>query len=690
MLAAMLISNHRAKSAVNAQLAHEKQQRTIGEIIQLAASNASLMELLNFSLDKIVAIMNLSAGTIHVFHRAKENLVLGSYKGLSARLARRMENIESGSTAIGRTARNKRLLIIRNMRTSPDYEYFGGKHEGFNFMVLIPIISEGENWGVISLFGKGHPSEDMLQPDLLEQFGEQLGSALVLGRHIRGMQSSFDNMKNLLGALGDELLSSIARPRNGANTARNVAWTLTRLFGGDRFDICQKIGNDWIDALSSEPDYDNQVLTQISEYKLDDDSANGIIAREERPPFKEFIVGRSYLYGTLPDENARIFIRLESGRKSSFELDLFNDVCKIIFGLHRRFKEMPVIEKIVQVEPDKRPIDNDLVKKADVLAQVTNELDRLIVEYADTSRSPELNDLLGWLKALRASSVQEPLMLDNPSELPRLEKRNSDSFNVIVSQVLKQLSAKRGEWPRILFDGANDIAPSGNSDEKIQESLLGFLSSALFKSGSKGLLRLTAGERNGAIYLELIGDKLSPLMNGTEEPDWLKEIGGKLEFNHRFNDSNMPVNCWRLVIPKKIAGPKNQIENPANIRILGVDGQAVIRELLTSMLTSLGYNSTVVGDSDAAIRIFKSGIESGNPYNIVIADYDLDKNAGFDLAATLKAINRDVHFILISGWGRELDIDAARRKGIDATLRKPFRLEQLSHLIESIEKISYS
>ena len=143
----------------------------------------------------------MSAGAAHIFHAARQNLVLGSYIGLSARMARRLEMLGLDDTAIGRTAKNKRLLIIRNLRLSHDYEIFGGKSDGFTHMALIPIVSYGEHWGVITLFGRGPYRPGKLRVDLLEQFGEQLGAALVLGRKMRSTANSLENARALMDAM---------------------------------------------------------------------------------------------------------------------------------------------------------------------------------------------------------------------------------------------------------------------------------------------------------------------------------------------------------------------------------------------------------------------------------------------------------------------------------------------------------
>ena len=93
LIMSFMLSVFLTKADVYSQLADERQQRAISEITQLAASSNSLIELLNFSLDKIVGMLHMNAGTVHIFHAARQKLILGSYKGLTPWLARRLETI---------------------------------------------------------------------------------------------------------------------------------------------------------------------------------------------------------------------------------------------------------------------------------------------------------------------------------------------------------------------------------------------------------------------------------------------------------------------------------------------------------------------------------------------------------------------------------------------------------------------
>ena len=117
------------------------------------------------------------------------------------------------------------------------------------------------------------------------------------------------------------------------------------------------------------------------------------------------------------------------------------------------------------------------------------------------------------------------------------------------------------------------------------------------------------------------------------------------------------------------------------VRVLAVDSQDVIRELLTSMLSGMGYDSLVVSESGEAIDEFQKAMDTDNRFGIVVADNILDKLSGMELSAKLKEIDPEISFILITGWGQEPEYSELEKNMVDRVLRKPFRIEQLSHVI---------
>lgn len=687
LIASQIAAVISGRSALYIQLGEERQERAISEITQVAVSSTSLMELLNFTLDKIVSMLGMSGGAIHIFHRARKNLVLGSYKGLTARLARRLETVEFGETAIGRTARNKRLLIIRNLRLSPDYEFFGGKTEDFSYMALIPVISEGEHWGVITLFGKGVYRAGMLHVDLLEQFGEQLGAALVLGRQMRATQSSVENMRSLLSSLGDELYISSRVRRGGGGAARAVAWSLTRILDGDHFDLCFYANKTWKIGLSSEPDADGQTLTLNPESKFDAKSGpSGIISRDQPPPFKEFIDRRPYIFCSLEDNEVWVFIRLESRRRPSVDFDFFYNVCRIIHGLLLR-SGAEVSEKkkdIRELEPPRESADEDL-QKADAaeiieatFGQISGDLERLIKEYSKSNDDTELKGLIGWLEVIQRSASEGADLTQSLLETVEATGGRAGDFNSMVREAVDNIARSGTALPKIEFKRGKKSITVAYSREKISDIISRFLSMAAGEAGQNGVLRLTASGEDREICLEVEGEKLSPAPEGGDRPSWVKEVNGRLEFARTEDSDTGARDRWRLIMPLEESPTEVEEVEKRQLRVLAVDSQDVIRDLLTSMLTNMGYDSTVVGDSAGALSVFKEGIKTGKRFDIVIADNALEDITGLELASQMKPLDPAINFILISGWGPDPDPAEIEKCGIGMTLKKPFRIEQLS------------
>jgi CheY-like chemotaxis protein len=666
LIFAGIVSHSRDRATLLGKLTEERQQRVISEITQMAASNSNLLELLNFSLDKIVSMLGFSGGVIHVFHKARESLVLGSYHGLSNRLARRLETIEYGDTSIGRTAKNKRLLIIRNLKVSEDYEFFGGLQDGFTYMALVPIVSEGENWGVITLFGKGSYQPGSLQVDLLEQFGEQLGAALVLGRRVRNIQSARDSLNSLVKALGEELCDTSTLAGSPTASVRSVGWLLARMFGGDRFDICKHGPDGWKIALSSELTTEDRTLHRRPDCDFNNLTA-GIIFSDRPPPFDEFLEGKSYVYSSLFSGEAWIFIRFDGRRRPTVDLELLTDSFRIVYGLLARMSVIrPPLRKLEVLSPG--------ADSSSILSQISNELEKLIAEYSSAKSESDLRDLFRWLEIIQKRARKN----SQPKEAKPIKPPEKSDFGEIVSDAISAVVAGNEEPLEISFEKGNDVSALDLPPEALKKSVIEFLTTALFNSGSKAALRLSSKADNGNISLELRGESLAPPPQGGERPAWLLDIEGHLECSRLENDQGIGIDSWKLTFPLKRQG--NQ-PAPGNTRILAVDNQEVIRELLTGMLAGLGYDATVVSSSDEALSIFKVELKENRPFTHVIADYGLDKISGLELAGELKKLDPHIYFLLISGWGLTPDPQQASRMGINSMLKKPFRMEQLAQVI---------
>jgi CheY-like chemotaxis protein len=120
--------------------------------------------------------------------------------------------------------------------------------------------------------------------------------------------------------------------------------------------------------------------------------------------------------------------------------------------------------------------------------------------------------------------------------------------------------------------------------------------------------------------------------------------------------------------------------NDGSLNILAIDDQEIIRELLTGMLDQLGYNVTVCSTGAEGVEVFNAGV-----YDLVITDIGLPDLDGWQVVEKVRAADPGVPVIMISGWGLDEEVEKAGEYGVDHILPKPFRLENLSELIEKVK-----
>jgi len=121
-------------------------------------------------------------------------------------------------------------------------------------------------------------------------------------------------------------------------------------------------------------------------------------------------------------------------------------------------------------------------------------------------------------------------------------------------------------------------------------------------------------------------------------------------------------------------------------RILAVDDEAEIRELLTVFLTSEGYEVTCFESAAAALAAVRSA-DNGDSFDIVISDLGMAQMDGMQLLKTLKSERPALPVIVITG-DRNVDTAIeAMRNGAFHYVVKPFKLNELSvHVERAMEK----
>ena len=116
--------------------------------------------------------------------------------------------------------------------------------------------------------------------------------------------------------------------------------------------------------------------------------------------------------------------------------------------------------------------------------------------------------------------------------------------------------------------------------------------------------------------------------------------------------------------------------------ILLVDDYEFIRTILERMLQQLGYqNLRMAADGVDALHLLRT-----RPVDLVITDYHMPEMDGIGLFQSMQQdpVLAKIPVLLISGVPTEKFVTQAPAIGIQSTLNKPFRAEQLDQEIQSL------
>jgi DNA-binding response OmpR family regulator len=115
-------------------------------------------------------------------------------------------------------------------------------------------------------------------------------------------------------------------------------------------------------------------------------------------------------------------------------------------------------------------------------------------------------------------------------------------------------------------------------------------------------------------------------------------------------------------------------------RILVVDDDPAIRQLLTDVLEMEGYEVTLAVDGIAAVRAVK-----GASPDFVVLDVMMPGLDGFEVLSTIRAQGGEPVPVLMLTAAAEADADSrAWANGVDFYLAKPFTPDSVLDLIDSV------
>nr|WP_320131609.1 PAS domain S-box protein [uncultured Holophaga sp.] len=159
-------------------------------------------------------------------------------------------------------------------------------------------------------------------------------------------------------------------------------------------------------------------------------------------------------------------------------------------------------------------------------------------------------------------------------------------------------------------------------------------------------------------------------------------MGGAIEVESRQGRGTtfivlVPALESQVVDAPMAAGPPA----PGRGRILVVDDEVAVGELMREILESLGYEAAVFNSSPMALDALSL---SGHGFDLVISDMTMPELTGLELLQNLRETGNEIPVILMTGFCQDMDGLGEHADGPAALLHKPVDIRALAGLLAGI------
>jgi PAS domain S-box-containing protein len=133
----------------------------------------------------------------------------------------------------------------------------------------------------------------------------------------------------------------------------------------------------------------------------------------------------------------------------------------------------------------------------------------------------------------------------------------------------------------------------------------------------------------------------------------------------------------------------HQEEDTGNIhlggRILVMDDDEMIRNMLGRMLIQMGCDVAYASDGEEALALYKESMGTDKPFNAVIVDLTIPGGVGGKKAlACLKEIDPEVKAIVSSGYSNDPIMADYKSHGFKGVIPKPYKIATLREVLRTV------
>ena len=253
-----------------------------------------------------------------------------------------------------------------------------------------------------------------------------------------------------------------------------------------------------------------------------------------------------------------------------------------------------------------------------------------------------------------------------------------------------------GGRPRTIDISLGAIDPVAIGDDEVRSLFESVVDRFSVLAGEDDMITIATYQRDNFAYLDICRHRrnfppvkpvatfgqyetVNAAMASHPTDVYLKYISETPSFYAVDRSSHTPAYLsFRFPLAKARGTASESASAERQIRVLAIDDEAIILDLVSAMCQSMGYEVVTARSGDEGIRL---AMES--KFDVILTDLAMPGISGLAVAREVRKTYSTLPIILVTGWERTLDPAQIASAGITEVLYKPFRIEQLTEVVKS-------
>jgi PAS domain S-box-containing protein len=351
----------------------------------------------------------------------------------------------------------------------------------------------------------------------------------------------------------------------------------------------------------------------------------------------------------------------------------FNNVLAAILG---RVQLLKTQFKPPDGQEEKRTSVRDMTKCLDIIERASLDGAEIVRRVQEFSRK-RLDD-----KDFTPVDINE--LLDNALEFTKVRWRNEAESKGIKIEVQRDYGA---------------IPHTLGSASELREVFTNLINNALDAMPDGGKISIKTHRKNEHIILTIADTGVGvpeAIRNRIFDPFFTTKgihstgLGMSISYNiidrHRgtilLESEEGRGTCFTIQLPVcekdiKVEGAVMPAEGSGKkARILIIEDEEEIRQLLHDIVVSQGHEAEVAPDGHRGLELLRNG-----EFDLVCTDLGMPGMSGWQVAEEIKHMGKKIPVAVITGWSVHLNEPGMREKGVNFIIQKPFQINQILQLV---------